>query len=151
MYRGFVMFGAEDREFDQFFGGCFPGFDRDQPISDDTIRETYEALLEDADNLAEANRIFGIEIANSSEIHKYKISDQILNMTWLQYAKRIKTSSYGRIVKDFEKHVANNNLWIPDLIITPRRQLFTGIYFRSLQSAAPIDIRREIVYTIDNR
>jgi len=151
MYRGFVMFGAEDPDFDQFFGGCFPGFDRDQPISDDTIRETYEALLEDGDNLAEANRIFGIEIANSSEIHKYKISDQILNMTWLQYAKRIKTSSYGRIVKDFENNVANNNLWIPDEVITPRRELFAGIYFRSLLSAAPIDIRREIVYTIDNR
>jgi hypothetical protein len=151
MYRGFVMFGADDLEFDQFFGGCFPGFDTDQPISETTIRQTYENLLEDEDNLAEANRIFGINIPNSSEIHKYQISDEILDMTWLQYVKRIKRNSYGRIVKNFDEYVPNNHLWIPDEVITPRRELFTGIYFRSLQSAAPIDIRREIVYTIDNR
>ena len=70
-------------------------------------------------------------------------------MTWLKYFKKV-GKTYGRIIKDPDE-AENNHLWIPDTIIIPKEDMLRNGYFASLQSTLPIDIRYQIVYTIDNR
>jgi hypothetical protein len=150
-YDTFQMYGASDPEFDQFFRECFPGFDSANPLSQITIRDTYNYIIGmDPDELLEANRIFGIDIANISEIARYKISEYVLGLTWIDYLKKI-GKKYGRIVKNFTKPIKNNHLWIPDIIIIPKLEIFKKDYFLPLRSSDPIDIRRNLVYSIDGR
>jgi hypothetical protein len=150
-YDTFQMYGASDPEFDQFFREIFPGFDSANPVSQVTIRKTYNDIIAmSPDELLEANRIFGITIPDISQISQYKISELVLNLTWIQYFKKI-GKKYGRIVKNFTKPVKNNHLWIPDTIIIPKLQMFEKDYFLPLRSTQPIDIRKTIVYSIENR
>jgi hypothetical protein len=149
-YKSFKMFSDLDENFDQFIRECFPGFDSANPLSGVTVYDTYSELLDRTPELRyESNRIFGIDIANASEIGHYGISDEIMDMTWLKYFKKV-GKTYGRIIKDSEE-AENNHLWIPDTIIIPKEDMLRNGYFASLHSTLPIDIRYQIVYTIDNR
>ena len=154
-YNSFTMFSDLDPGFDQFIRECFPGFDSANPLSRVTVDDTYSDLLTITPELRyESNRIFGIDIANASEIEHYGISDEIMGMTWLKYFKAV-GKNYGRIVKKIVKHreepAENNHLWIPDTIIIPKEDMLRNGYFASLHSTLPIDSRYQIVYTIDNR
>ena len=77
-----------------------------------------------------------------------------MGMTWLKYFKAV-GKNYGRIVKKIVKHreepAENNHLWIPDTIIIPKEDMLRNGYFASLHSTLPIDIRYQLIYTIDNR
>ena len=154
-YNSFTMFSDLDPGFDQFIRQCFPGFDSANPLSRVTVDDTYSDLLTITPELRyESNRIFGIDIANASEIEHYGISDEIMGMTWLKYFKAV-GKNYGRIVKKIVKHreepAENNHLWIPDTIIIPKEDMLRNGYFASLHSTLPIDIRYQLIYTIDNR
>jgi hypothetical protein len=150
-YDSFKCFEDADRDFDKFFRDCFPGFDSVNPVSSVTVYDTYSDLLDTTpDLLDESNRIFGIDIANESEIDFYGISGKIMNMTWLKYFKEI-NKNYGRIIKNVENKAENNNLWIPDTIIIPKEDMFNKDYFTSLKSSLPIDIRYQLIYTLDGR
>ena len=150
-YDTFQMYSAHDPDFDEFFRQCLPGFDSDNPLSQVTIRKTYnDNIGMSPDELLEANRIFGITIPDISQISQYEISEDVLDLTWIEYFKEIDTN-YGRIVKEFTKPVQNNHLWIPDTIIIPKLQMFQKDYFLPLRSTQPIDIRKTIVYSIENR
>ena len=150
-YDSFKCFEDLDREFDKFFRDCFPGFDSVNPLSSVTVYDTYSDLLDRTPELLdESNRIFGIDIADESEIDHYGISGEIMNMTWLKYFKKVGTK-YGRIVKNLKSEAENNNLWIPDTIIIPKEDMFKKDYFSSLKSSLPIDIRYQLIYTLDGR
>ena len=154
-YNSFTMFSDLDTGFDQFIRECFPGFDSANPQSSVTVYDTYSDLLDRTPELCdESNRIFDIYIEDASEIENYGISDEIMEMTWLKYFKAI-GKNFGRIVKKIvklrEKPAENNHLWIPDTIIIPKEDMLRNGYFASLHSTLPIDIRYQIVYTIDNR
>jgi hypothetical protein len=149
-YKSFKMFSDLDEGFDQFIRECFPGFDSANPLSAVKVYNTYSNLLTEKPELRyESNRIFGIDIADATEIGHYGISDEIMDMTWLNYFKKV-GKNYGRIIKD-EEEAENNHLWIPDTIIIPKEDMLRNGYFASLHSTLPIDIRYHIVYTIDNR
>jgi hypothetical protein len=149
-YKSFKMFSDLDEGFDQFIRECFPGFDSANPLSAVKVYNTYSNLLTEKPELRyESNRIFGIDIADATEIGHYGISDEIMDMTWLKYFKKV-GKTYGRIIKD-EEEAENNHLWIPDTIIIPKEDMLRNGYFSSLHSTLPIDIRYHIVYTIDNR
>ena len=151
MFTGFKMIQT-DPQFNLFFKECFPGFNSENPLSSQTIGDTYYFRLLNPADMTEANRIFGININDPAAWKNYRVSDQISNMTWLDYFKELKGEGhYCRIVKDFNKEVVNNHLWIPDNVVVPKLQMLTNGYFNSLRSDVPIDIRKEIVYTMDNR
>ena len=151
MFTGFKMIDS-DPQFNLFFKECFPGFNSENPLSSQTIGDTYYFRLLNQADMREANRIFGININNPAAWKNYRVSDRISNMTWMDYFKELKGEGhFCRIVKDFDKEVANNHLWIPDNIVIPKLQMLTNGYFNSLRSDVQIDIRKEIVYTMDNR
>ena len=150
MYYGVDMFGAKDQEFDRFFATCFPGFNSNNPISEKTVWETYEHLVTDPVAIEEGTKIYGVRIDSAEEIMHYGVSAEVLDMTWMEYFQALQEDHYGRIVKNFDTTL-NNHLWIPDSVVIPKIQMLKGNYFNSLRSDVPIDIRREIVYTIDNR
>ena len=150
-YDSFKCFEDLDRGFDKFFRDCFPGFDSVNPLSSVTVYDTYSDLLTSKPDLRdESNRIFGIDIADESEIDHYGISGKIMNMTWLKYFKKVGTN-FGRIVKDLDDEAENNHLWIPDTIIIPKEDMFKKDYFSSLKSSLPIDVRYQLIYTLDGR
>lgn len=151
MYYGFKMFGEKDREFDRFFATCFPGFDSNNSISEKTVSETYEHLVTDPVAVEEGNLIYGVRIDSVEEIMHYGVSSEVLDMTWMEYFQALQGDHYGRIVKDFDDATLNNHLWIPDSVVIPKINMLKSDYFRSLRSDVPIDIRKEIVYTIDGR
>jgi hypothetical protein len=150
MYYGFNMFGEKDRDFDRFFATCFPGFDSNNPISEKTVQETYEHLVTDPVAVEEGTQIYGVRIDSAEEIMHYGVSAEVLDMTWMEYFQALQEDHYGRIVKNFDATL-NNHLWIPDSVVIRKIEMLKGNYFRSLHSNIPIDIRREIVYTIDGR
>jgi hypothetical protein len=144
-------FNCLDQNFDKFLRDIFPGFDSKNALSQEKIRDTYTRLISGSPQIRyEPNRIFDIDIAGHTEIDNYGVSKKIMNMKWINYLKKISTN-YGRIVKDLENLAENNHLWIPDEIIIPKEEMFSKEYFTELQSKLPIDIRYQIVYTIDER
>ena len=151
MFTKFNMIQT-DPQFNMFFEECLPGFNSANPISGQTIGDTYYLRLLHPAEMTEANRIFGININDPAAWKNYRVSDQISNMTWIDYFKELKEDGrFSRIVKNFGGWVPNNHLWIPDEIVLPKLQMLTNGYFNSLRSDVPIDIRKEIVYTMDNR
>jgi hypothetical protein len=144
-------FNCLDQNFDKFLRDIFPGFDSKNALSQEKIGDTYTRLISGSPQIRyEPNRIFDIDIADHTEINNYGVNKKIMNMKWINYLKKISTN-YGRIVKDLEDIAENNHLWIPDEIIIPKDQMFSKEYFTELQSKLPIDVRYQIVYTIDER
>ena len=104
-----------------FFKKCFPGLSNSEKIGDTYLQDPL-------------------------------INEDISNMSWEQYFTTIQTPRYsGRIVKNLRKMVLNNHILIPDNIIIPKVDMLLDPYFKTLHSDIPIDIRKEIVYSIDNR
>ena len=133
-----------DEEFNEFMSTIMPGASPRQAISSQTIKDTYLELLIKAENVTEANRIFGTE--------DYEISDSIINKTWMEYFDFIKDAHdrIGHIIKSTEKNVKNNHLWIPDKVVWPKIDMIRTNYFRKFITRKPYDITQDLVYTIDN-
>jgi hypothetical protein len=143
-FNKFEMFKTET---DTFFQQCFPGFNSNNPaVSGKRIGVTYTSLIADHDSELEYNRIFSNSLPNKG------VSAEVLDMTWMNYFKKIK-DNFSRIVKDFTNEVTNNHLWIPDTIIIPKLAMLKNGYFKSLspEPAEAFNVRTQIVYSIDGR
>ena len=142
-------------EFNFFMKTCFSGFHKDGKNSNKTIRATYNELLHDNKNLLkEVNRIFGVVIGNISQIHRYGINPEYLDMTWLDYAKKVLSNERNYPIKtpiDLFNNSGNNQLWIPDTIVSDKLEMLNNLYFRDLVSVDSIDVRKIPVYSIDDR
>ena len=150
-----------------FIKNIFPGF-----INRETIKTTYKRLLfSDANhlkNLEEANIVFGIvddeykddEYKDDKQdeiIKKFNISEEILNLSWSDYFKKI-TIHYDFIVKNFDIDSIlkkENHLWIPDEIIFSYKKILTdnfGKYLVHLEKKnEPQLFIPVLVYSLDNR
>jgi hypothetical protein len=110
-----------DNDISDFFQRCFPGLSNSEKIGDTYLQDPL-------------------------------INEDISNMSWKQYFTTIQNPRYsGRIVKNVRKMVLNNHILIPDNIIIPKLDMLLDPYFETLHSDIPIDVRKEIVYSIDNR
>jgi hypothetical protein len=143
--RNLIYFNGYDAAFSEFMRYCIPGVYN----STETIRDTYIRLFRDRVNRLEASRIFNFVIDEEYVLEDLDISDEILNMKWIDYFLRI-NKYYGRVVKSFTQ-VDNNQLWIPDEIIIPRVNMLLSKYFNEYYTVDPINIKRGTVYSIDNR
>jgi hypothetical protein len=127
--------------------------------SDSNFVKSKEELL---DNMKKANKIFDTKLEletkflKSNQMYvdyeKYDIQTDILKMTWNNYfIERDRDQKVGLIIKSFEPTEKVNHLWIPDTIIIPKLEILKDELFNSLRSTEQIDIRNDIVYTIDDR
>jgi hypothetical protein len=145
-----------DEEFNNFIRDVIPG-----GVSNKTIIETYTELLQNPEQKAEADRIFGVnplKLGKSEteadwiqrSITKYTIDDDIKAMQWKDYFNFIKDkdSLLGHILKSTTS-IKNNHLWIPDGIILNKLEMLKNKYFNKFIDRRPYDITEEIVYTID--
>ena len=140
------FFGATDPDFDTFCRNSFPGMLSGGGISGQTVENTIQLERMIPGNEPEFRRITGNLIS---------VSDPIKDSTWGQYFDSISFANRkgGRIIKS-EASVNNNHLWIPDTVVSSNLDMLENAYFASLRDPnplAPIDNRRQIVYTIDNR
>ena len=139
-----------DPEFNNFVRTAMPGFYAVNPIANYTIRDTYIYYLSNSEpHRLEASRIFNTVIPNHIDPRYLGISNEILNMTWVQYSLAIK-DKYGRIVKSFAQ-TPNNQLWIPDEIVIDKSNMLLSDYFTDYLVAEPFDITQGTVYSIQNR
>ena len=143
--RNLIYLNGYDAAFSEFMRYCIPGVYN----ATETIRDTYIRLFRDRVNRIEASRIFDFVIDEEYVLEDLEISDEVLNMKWIDYFLRI-NKYYGRTVKSFTS-VNNNQLWIPDEIIIPRVNMLLSKYFNEYYTTEPINIKRGTVYSIDNR
>lgn len=139
-------FNGIDQSFNEFMRYSMPGFYDANPES---IGDTYTRLFENREHRSEASRLFNVQIDRDSDLDDLGVSDEVLDMTWSDYLVRI-NNYYGRAVKDFHG-TDDNHLWIPDEIIIPKADMFMSPYFSEYLTGEPINIKRGIVYSIDNR
>jgi len=139
------FFGAADPAFDTFCRESFPGMLSGGGISNERV-----GIVIDREKVGNAAKA-----AEFTRITNNVISGTILGYTWREYFNSINFANGrgGRIIKS-EASVNNNHLWIPNSVVSSNLQMLNHAYFASLRAAlplAPIDNRRQIVYTIDNR
>ena len=75
-------------------------------------------------------------------------------MTWLDYAKKVLSNERNYPIKtpiDLFNNSGNNQLWIPDTIVSDKLEMLNNLYFRDLVSVDSIDVRKIPVYSIDDR
>lgn len=135
-----------DPEVENFMRDVLPGMNRDNPICNETIQETYRKAFAEVSNIREAQAVFDMpfnEMANW-------VDPRILGLTWGAYFNGVK-SKLGRIVKSFIHKPDTNHLWIPDNVILPKIDMLRHPYFRDFVTDSPINVRNQIVYTIDSR
>ena len=135
-----------DVDIEEFMRDILPGINGINPISSETINETYVKAFKNASNIEEAKVIFDTPFVN---IAKW-VPAKTLKMTWDKYFNAVQ-KKLGRIVKSFSTGVPNNHLWIPDNVILPKLDMLRHPYFRTFITETPINVREQIVYTIDNR
>lgn len=149
-YINLNFFNDIDVEFNNFIRYAMPGFYNGNVIGVNTIRDTYLYLLNNNESdRIEASRILNINIPKKSDPSFLGISDDILNMNWIQYSLAIR-SNYGRIVKRFGE-VPNNQLWIPDKIVIDKGYMLLSDYFSEYSIAEPFDVTQGTVYSIQTR
>ena len=146
-----------DEEFNKFIRDVvMPG-----DASNKTIIDTYTELLQNPEQKAEADRIFGVvalKLGKSEteadwiqrSITKYAVEDDIKVMSWKEYFDFIKDkdSRLGHILKS-TKPVRNNHLWVPDSIILTKLEMLRNKYFNKYIDGRAYDVTEEIIYTID--
>lgn len=145
-----------DEEFNNFIRDVIPG-----GVSNKTIIDTYTELLQNPEQKAEADRIFGVvalKLGKSEteaewiqrSVTKYSVEDDIKVMSWKEYFDFIKDkdSRLGHILKS-TKPVRNNHLWVPDSIILTKLEMLRNKYFNKYIDGRAYDVTEEIIYTID--
>ncbi len=147
--KDLYYFRGIDPEFNDFMRYCMPGFYEDNPLSSETIIDTYVRLFENKEHLREASRLFNVPINRDYDFDDLGVSDEVLDMTWSDYLVKI-NGRFGRAVKSFTS-VNNNHLWIPDEIIIPKADMLMSPYFEEYFTRDPINTKRGVVYSIDNR
>jgi hypothetical protein len=133
---------SEDPGFNQFILSSVPGMTSNEKVIN-VIRREKRA---NEKNIAEFNRITG----------NTNISNEFYETSWKKYFNYISFDKkrFGRIIKSMDPNgVRNNHFWIPDSVVSSNLMMLTNDYFTSLKDPRPdlIDIRKQIIYTIDNR
>ena len=141
LHKIFPNLRLSDPEFTKFVSLVFPGM-----FSYSKIADTYASLLVDPNYRKEAAKIYG-----SEDTKKWAISDDVLNSTWIDYFMKCKQRTTGYIVKDFQTSVPNNQLWIPDTIVSVKAEMLEEQYFSSFYKRNPyrLDVTKQMVYSID--
>ena len=142
----FTILGNES--FNPFFKRIFPSMNPDNPISREKIINSYTSL----DTFSEPNRIYNKNIDDIDELSDYEIDPEIIGESWYTYFSETLAGSTNHIIKSNKRNNINH-LWIPDNIILPTLDMLKDEYFKDLKSQPdePFNIRKSIVYTIDNR
>ncbi len=129
-----------------FIRDVLPGMNKDSPVCNETIQDTYKKAFTEVSNIREAQAVFEMpfnEMANWVE-------PRTLGMTWGRYFNEVK-EKLGRIVKSFQNKPETNHLWIPDNVILPKIDMLRHPYFRTFVTDSPINVRTQSVYTLDDR
>jgi hypothetical protein len=135
-----------DVEVEAFVRDVLPGMNKDSPMCNETIQETYRKLFTDVSNIREAQEVFDMPFTDMANW----VEPKTLGMTWGRYFNEVK-EKLGRIVKSFSARPTTNHLWIPDNVILPKIDMLHHPYFRTFVSQSPINVRSQSVYTLDNR
>jgi hypothetical protein len=135
-----------DVEVEAFVRDVLPGMNKDSPMCNETIQETYRKLFTDVSNIREAQEVFDMPFTDMANW----VEPKTLGMTWGRYFDEVK-EKLGRIVKSFTARPETNHLWIPDNVILPKIDMLRHPYFRTFVSDSPINVRTQSVYTLDNR
>jgi len=141
LHKMFSALIRTDPDFLKFSRFAFPGM-----FSYSKIADTYASLLADPNYRKEAAKIYGTE-----DITKWQVSDSVLDSTWMDYFIECAKETTGYIVKDFKAGVSNNQLWLPDTIISSKEHMLEEQYFTIFYKKKPydIDVTKQIVYSID--
>lgn len=143
----------DQKEFNDFIREVYPGFYIHNPISNYTIKKVYKDLSTNSKDLKELNRLYDIKNVDTpfdTSLDSYEIEDQVKKATWLIYYKGVLCQHYGRALKSSD-HVVNNHLWIPDNIVISNEDTLQLPYFDSLKTLDSIDIRKNIIYTVEKK
>ncbi len=146
--------GPEDPETNNFFRTVTPGFYAENPISKKLICDTYTEMLQTAtpELIKEFRDVFLIPEGQEIDIKSMKIGENICSMSWNTYCSQLIPTIYGCLVKISKgKLTENNTLMIPDTIVLPMIDMLKNSYFDELKSTEPIDITRQLVYTLDGK
>jgi hypothetical protein len=147
--------GPTDPELTYFFRNVMPGLYVQNPMSRNLICDTYTELLKTAtpELIKEFREVFLIPEGQDINIKSMKIGGDICNMTWNTYYSELLPRYLGSLVKDIRgiDLTENNTLMIPDTIVLPIREMVHNTYFDALKSTEPIDITRQVVYTLDGK
>jgi hypothetical protein len=135
-----------DLEIEGFIRDVLPGMNKDSPICNETIQETYRRAFTDVSNIKAAQIIFDMPFSDMANW----VEPNTLGMTWGRYFNEVK-EKLGRIVKSFTATPNTNHLWIPDNVIFPKIDMLRHPYFSSFVSDSPINVRSQSVFTLDNR
>ena len=135
-----------DPEVEDFIRDILPGMNRNNPICNESIQETYRKAFEEVSNIRAAQAIFDMPFNEMADW----VEPRTLGLTWGAYFNQVKTK-LGRIVKSFNRTPDTNNLWIPDNVILPKIDMLRHPYFREFVTDSPINVRNQPVYTLDNR
>ena len=147
--------GPTDPEITYFFRNVMPGLYVQNPMSKKLICDTYTELLKTATPqlIKEFREVFLIPEGEDINIKTMKIGGDICNMSWNTYYSELLPRYLGGLVKDIRgiDLTENNTLMIPDTIVLPLREMVHNSYFDALKSTEPIDITRQVVYTLDGK
>ncbi len=125
----------------------------------------YNTKTEFEEVVKKVNSVFGIDlevkrgILNRDKYYvnykDYNVDSDFLDMTWEEYFKKIKRGPQrvGYIIKSIHDPDNNesNTLWIPDSVIQSKENILKSNLFEDFHCRTAIDIRRDIVYTLDSR
>jgi hypothetical protein len=145
------FFGDLDTVLDSFIRDCFPGFDKDTPIANSSIRTTLLDSLTGETARKEASTVFNTKISGPSDIKKLQIGKEVLDMTWHTYLKEAIIPNSGRLLKQLVDRKDNNQLWIPDSVIVPKVKMLHHDYFQELRGSIPTNVRKAPLYTLDGK
>ena len=133
-----------DKDVTGFINRNFPGIDSSSSINQEEIHKSYELT-----DFTEPNRIYDITINDVKNIDKYGI--QFLNTDWGFYFRGL-SPPYDSPRRQLPRNIKNNQMWIPDNVIFTTIEMLKDTYFQELHSLlTDINVRKEIIYTIDNR
>jgi hypothetical protein len=146
-----TFFGDVDTVLDSFIRDCCPGFDRDTPIANSSIRTTLLDSLTGETARKEASIVFNTKISGPGDLKKLQIGQEVLDMTWHTYLKEAIIPNGGRLLKQLIDRKDNNQLWIPDSVVIPKVQMLHHRYFEELRGAIPTNVRKAPLYTLDGK
>jgi hypothetical protein len=142
------FFGDMDPILDSFIKECCPGFDKDTPIANSSIKSTLMDSLASETARKEASIVFNTKISGPGDLKKLQIGQEVLDMTWHTYLKEAIIPNSGRLLKQLIDRKDNNQLWIPDSVVIPKVQMLHHRYFEELRGSIPTNVRMAPIYTL---